>query len=114
MVDDREQHTRNFSIRIFGLKMPLESKKSAISTSQSVYKSTLAPILLLAVEDGTLSKLPDMWALIEYSHVIPSKKKGVDAPDIQVLVRFQSRLFRDLIFKYKRAFLDMKGLKDII
>ena len=113
MVNDREQHSRNFSIRISGLKMPLESRKSAISTSQSVYKSTLAPILSLAVEDGTLPKLPDMWALIEYAHVIPSKKNGVDAPDIQVLVRFQSRLFRDLIFKYKRAFLDMKGLKDI-
>ena len=54
-----------------------------------------------------------MWALIEYSHVIPSKKNEVDAHDIQVLVRFPSRLFRDLIFKYKRAFLDMKGLKDI-
>ena len=37
MVNEREQHSRNFSIRISGLKLKTETYKNAISTSKAVY-----------------------------------------------------------------------------
>ena len=79
MVNEREQHSRNFSIRISGLKLNADTYKNAISTSKAVYDSILKPILTLAVKDGVLSSVPDVWSLVEYAHMIPSKKQGLDA-----------------------------------
>ena len=60
MVNEREQHSRNFSIRISGLKLKTDTYKNAISTSKAVYDAILKPILTLAVDDGVLTNVPDV------------------------------------------------------
>ena len=113
MVNEREQHSRNFSIRISGLKLKTDTYKNAISTSKAVYDSILKPILTLAVDDGVLTNVPDVWSLVEYAHMIPSKKQGSDSPVPQLIVRFQTRIMRDLIFTYKKNFFSKSETKDI-
>lgn len=113
LVNEREQHSRNFSIRISGLKLNADTYKNAISTSKAVYDSILKPILTLAVKDGVLPSVPDVWSLVEYAHMIPSKKQGLDAPVPQLIVRFQARIMRDLIFTYKKNFFSKSETKDV-
>ena len=115
MVNDREQHSRNSSIRISGLKISDDTSKDAISTSRLVYDNLLNPILSLAVKDKMIPKVPDMFELIEYAHTLPVRRKDPNKPTQQnpVIVRFQSRLLRQLVFKYKKSYLDVQDRKHI-
>ena len=115
MVNDREQHSRNSSIRISGLKICDDTSKDAISTSRLVYENLLNPILSLAVKDKVISKVPDMFELIEYAHTLPMRHKDSIKPTLSnpVIVRFQSRLLRQLVFKYKKSYLDVQDRKHI-
>ena len=70
-------------------------------------------ILTLAVNDGVLTNVPDVWSLVEYAHMIPSKKQGSDSPVPQLIDRFQARIMRDLIFTYKKNFFSKSETKDI-
>ena len=97
--NDHEQHQRNFSVRVFNLPLTKEVSSDAIRAAESVY-SVFKTIMEYAVKDKIIPSVPDMFSLIENSHILPSKG---DSPN-PVIVRFQSRLYRSLIFKYKRLY----------
>ena len=80
MVNDREQHSRNGSIRISGLKISDDTSKDAISTSRLVYDNLLNPILSFEVKDKVIPKVPDLFELIEYAHTLPMRRKGSNKP----------------------------------
>ena len=105
-INEREQHSRNSSIRIFGYKLDPETSKDAIKTCESVYSSVLRPILQIAVKNKVLDSMPAMNQLIEYGHTLPARKDkdGVTQP-CPIIIRFQSRLHRLLVFRYKKEYL---------
>ena len=74
-LNDREQYARNYSARIFGLKLPSE-KPTVGEVLESVYDKLLHPILQLAYDDGKITEIPPVRTLIEYSHTLPSRKGG--------------------------------------
>ena len=98
-VNQLEQHSRNCSIRLFNLTLSNEDAKSALKTSKAVYK-VLSPILQCAVEDGELDEVPSIFRLIEYAHTLPTKGDG----PCPIIVRFQSRIYRSLIFSFKKDY----------
>ena len=63
-INDREQHSRNFSIRLSGAKLQEDNKKDAIRTADEVYRTFLKPILSCAVEDGVIKEVPEMFSLV--------------------------------------------------
>ena len=105
-MNNREKHQCNSSIRIFGLEINDSDAKDPISTSGVIYNKLLKPVLELAVKDETLDKIPNMLELIEYAHVLPSRKIPSTGKKISpIICRFQSRLMRSIIFRYKKQFL---------
>ena len=112
-MNEREQHSRNSSVRIFGLSLDEKTSGDAIATSQAVYSSLLKPILEKAAENGTIAGVPSMFELIEYAHTLPVRKSStVESSEKSVkpiIVRFQSRLYRSVIFKFKKEFLTNKS-----
>ena len=107
-LNDREQYARNYSARIFGLKLPSE-KPTVGEVLESVYDKLLHPILQLAYDDGKITEIPPVRTLIEYGHTLPSRKGGPPP----IIVRFYSRELRSVVFRYKRKFLNLrKGLPD--
>lgn len=109
-LNHTQQHSRNSSVRVFGLKVDAPTAKDALLTSELVYKSVFLPILELAKQAGSLETIPAMMSLIEYAHCLPTKKK--DGDKVPIIIRFQSRLHRSIIFKYKKEFLS-KNFKDV-
>lgn len=106
LINDREQHTRSFSVRISGLSVSEQVAKDSIQTASLVYEKLLKPIIALAVTDGSIPEIPSMWQMIENAHVLPSRSKDPNKPTATcIIVRFQSRLIRSLVFKFKRSYL---------
>ena len=101
-LNDREQHSRNSSIRIFGMKVDPDTARDAISTAKAVYDDVLKVILDAAVEAGDLRVVPRWFELIEHCHCLKDIKNEGKPP---IIVRFQSRLIRYLIFKFKKSVL---------
>ena len=97
-----EQHSRNFSLRIFGLKLDQETSRHSNSTAKVVYESVLTPILMKAVESGTLPSIPPLHRLIEQCHILKTSKSKDSTP---VICRFQVRMIRDLVFTHKKTVL---------
>ena len=106
-MNEREQHSRKSSVRIFGLSLDEKTSGDAIATSQAVYSSLLKPILEKAAENGTIAGVPSMFELIEYAHTLPVRKSST-VESSEKSVRFQSRLYRSVIFKFKKEFLTNK------
>lgn len=112
-INEMQQYLRNSSIRIYGLKTETSHTSSVIKLLQHVHDVILAPILQLAVDAGEIGRVPDAESLLEYGHVLPSRKAWQpprSAPDTPppphpVLVRFHSRVYRSLVFRYKKSFL---------
>ena len=96
-IDDKEQHSRNFSIRIFGFKLSEEAQRNPVQTAKEVYNDIIFPILSIA----NLPREPDVFEVIEYCHPLPAKNGTGPAP---VLVRFTTRLYRNLVFVHKKSF----------
>ena len=101
-LNDREQHSRNSSIRVFGLKVAQDVAKDAVATAKLVFDEVLSPILDAAVEKGLLHVIPKWFEVIEHCHTLPNAKVEGKPP---IIVRFQSRLLRYLVFKFKRQVL---------
>ena len=101
-INSREQQHRNSSLRISGLTLDDEVGRDAFRTSHAVYNKLLSPILKYAIKDVIIEKVPPMIELIKYCHTLPNKKSPINKPAI--IVRFQSRLLRSLILKYKKVF----------
>ena len=97
-----EQRARNLSIRIFNMSVPAEISKSSLKTADFIYSSILKPILSLACDGGEINSILDVLSLIEYCHVLPPPKKSPDTTP--VIVKLSSRLYRQLIFQYKKPF----------
>ena len=113
-LNDREQHSCNASIRITGVEIPDKITKDAISTLNHVFTNVISPILSIAVAEGVLPEVPPMWQVFEMAHSIPKKPgKSQDKSVAQVIIRFQSRLIHQLVFKYKKQFLNESGLKNV-
>ena len=107
-LNDREQHSRNSSIRIFNYKMSDAVSRDSILTAKSVYSEILAPLLEKAVADGIFSEVPSVFDMIEHAHCLPPSKNidpGRPVPAKPIIVRFQSILIRQHVFKYKKAHL---------
>jgi len=105
-INEREQHSRNSSIRIFGYKLDAETSRDLMKTCESVYSSVLRPILQIAIKNKVLESMPTINELIEYGHMLPARKDkdGVTQP-CPIIIRFQSRLHRLLIFRFKKQYL---------
>jgi len=113
-VNDREQHARNFSVRIFGLSLTQDISADAMKTSKAVFNELIRPILNLAVKDKVLDSVPALLDVIEYSHILPvssKSEKSAKPASNPIIVRFHSRLLRQLIFKYKKGFLTDSNTK---
>jgi len=107
MINEREQHSRNSSVRVSGFKLPDESK-DPMSVALHIYNSLLKPILDLAVESKSISSVPPMVQLIEFAHCLPSKQDP--AP---IIIRFQTRLLRQLVFKFKKPYFTKKKISGL-
>jgi len=109
-VNDREQHHRNSSVRIFGFKLSNEELKDPILTAEAVHQKLLEPILKEAVKKGMLSSVPPSLSLIEFAHILPTRKTKPDGgSDLSpaIILRFSSRFMRLMVFRHKRAFFDI-------
>jgi hypothetical protein len=85
-------------------------KKSVISLLQHVHKVVFEPILQAAVEAGEIMRVPEVDVLLEYGHCLPARKPLRNTSDTSpapepILVRFHSRVYRTLIFRFKKAHL---------
>lgn len=95
-----EQHSRNFTVRVFNMNLSTETASDCVKTSKQIYNELFRPILELAVESGELDRVPELLGTIEYSHILPAKGTSVNP----VIVRLQSRILRSLLFKYKARY----------
>lgn len=107
-LNEREQHSRNSSVRIFGLQLSQEVSKDAVKTSEVVYSKVLKPILELVVKEVTIFSVPGMLDVIEYSYCLPKTQNQDHAP---IICRFHSCILRMLTFKHKREFLSKQSSK---
>lgn len=99
-LNDREQHSRNFSIRIFKLALPAGTAQNSMLTADYVYQKVLLPILNHAVSLKSIPAAPSLLQLIEHCHVLPTKNSSDTVP---ILVRFQSRLMKEVIMRNKKS-----------
>jgi hypothetical protein len=88
-INDAEQHQRNFSVRIQGLAVPKDLKGE--SFLNHIYEKAIKPALDFAKIKGELDTVPERDKVIEYGHVLPSKKPRSGPPII--IVRFMSRVY---------------------
>jgi hypothetical protein len=96
-VNDRELHARSWSIRINNLPVPQGQETNNKEVMSVVYNELVAPILAGAKEKGEIADIPSCNSLIEIAHILPGK--GSRKP---VIVRFHSRYWRSLLFKYRK------------
>jgi hypothetical protein len=103
-LNDREQYTRNYSVRIFNHALPTETNETDVNqVLKNVYETLLVPILTLAVGDGTITSIPSQETLLEYGHILGKGKNGVPPA---IIIKFYSRFYRSVLFRYKRAYLN--------
>ena len=111
---ERETRDRNYSIRIFGLDIEGDNT-NVVNVLQNVYDRTIYPILELAVKNNEIKSVPPVESLLEYGHILPNKTSKTNIPGLAsdkpaspspIIIRFFSRLYRSLVFKYKKDFLN--------
>ena len=113
MINQREQHHRNQSLRINGFNLSNEAETNALRTAKEIYTQLFYPILRKAQKEGVIEEVPKVMEVIEMAHTLPSKKSsGTDTPK-QIIVRLQSRLIRGLLFRYKNRVLTESKYKGI-
>ena len=98
--NEKEQRMRNYSIRISGFKLPEAMLKDPIDTISSVYRKIIKPILQLAVDKEEIPQVPDdPLQIIEFGHGLKYAKSNTPA---QIIMRFNTRAHRSLIFRHKK------------
>ena len=113
MINQREQHHRNQSLRINGFNLSKEAETNALCTAKEIYTQLFYPILREAQKDGVIEEVPKVMEVVEMAHTLPSKKSsGTDTPK-QIIVRLQSRLIRGLLFRYKNRVLTESKYKGL-
>ena len=101
---EREMRARNQRIRILGLKMNGDQTDVG-HVLQNVFTRLVNPILNLAVEKGDIAEVPRCQAVLEFGHILPVNDKSSEARTPSIIIWFQSRYYRQLVFKYKKQFL---------
>ena len=99
-ANEKEQRTRNYSIRISNLPVPEDILYKPIQVIHFTYETVILPILQMAVDNKEIPSVPPALEIIEFGHVLRSR---VTLPPI--IIRFCSRAYRLLLFRYKSAVL---------
>ena len=105
-INQMEQHNRNECLKITGLVLKENEKRSNHTVKASAYENVLRPLLELAAEDteDDLSKVPDLHSLVKNAHILPKPKSApVDSPN-PVILRLNAVDLRGKLFKYKKRF----------
>lgn len=107
--NEREQRSRNYSLRIFNLPVPSDKSSDPLETMEYVYDTVLQPILKFA----NVPHIPSCFELLEFGHLLKSKSNqpnpllGTPAsPSSPIIVRFFSRSYRLLILRNKKKFFE--------
>jgi hypothetical protein len=74
VANEREQRERNPTICWFNCKVTDSAKKSSIVLTNKLYDTFLHKIFTRAMEDGLVKVIPKPTEIIEYAHILPSKK----------------------------------------
>ena len=98
-LNNLEQYTRSWSVRILGMSIPSEDETEPEKVMQQLYTQLLKPILEGAVKKGLLASVPPADAILETAHVLP----GSMGPK-PIIARFFTRNIRSLIFRLKKEF----------
>jgi hypothetical protein len=98
-INERELHARSWSICVNNITIEPGKETNNREVMLAVYNQLVVPILTGAVERGEISNVPSCDNLNEIAHILPGKgaKK-------LIIVRFFSRYWRSLLFKYRRDF----------
>jgi hypothetical protein len=96
-INDRELHARSWSIRVINLPIPAGQETSIRAVMDTVYKELVVPILEGAKASGEISTIPPCDNVIEVAHILPGR-----AAKKPVIVRFHSRYWRSLLFRYRK------------
>jgi hypothetical protein len=98
-LNSREQYARSWSVCILHLPLPEGDESNTKTVMKEVYNKVCLPILDGLVDAGEIHDVPSMHSLIETAHILPSKSKVKP-----IIVRFFSRYWRSLLFKYRKQF----------
>lgn len=102
--NEKEQRMRNYSIRISGYKLPETTLKDPIQTINAVYDAVIKPILQRALDNEEIAQVPDdPLQIIEFGHGLKNNRTAVP----QIIMRFNTRAHRSLIFRHKKVALSI-------
>jgi hypothetical protein len=124
VANEREQRERNPTVRWFNCKVTDSAKKSSIVLTNELYDTFLHKIFTRAMEDGLVKAIPKPTEIIEYAHILPSKKPdpkpapflppGAPQPthkdsapfEDTLISKFTSRNYKYIVHKYKKEILN--------
>lgn len=124
VANEREQRERNPTVRWFNCKVTDSAKKSSVVLTNELYDTFLHKIFTRAKEDGLVKVIPKPTEIIEYAHILPSKKpdpkpapylppgapqptRKDSAPFEDTLIsKFTSRNYKYIVHKYKKEILN--------
>ena len=106
-MNDKEQRSRNYSIRIFNLPVvsTVPSKPpSPMQVLNHAYETLIKPVLSISVAKGEIPSVPPCLDVLEFGHILPlSNKSTSQVPPI--IIRFFSRSYRTLFMMNKKGVL---------
>ena len=97
------QWERLYNIRVHNFTVPEADSTSAIAATNYVFTNLISPIMKLAVEDGVLSAIPGPLEVVDTCHMIKQKQGKI------VHLRFRSKLYREIVFRYKAQYFQKSG-----
>jgi hypothetical protein len=103
-INDREIHARSWSIRALNIPIPEGQESNNGAVMEAVYKELVAPILEGVKSKGEITSVPPCHSLIEVAHILPGKSSKKP-----IIIRFFSRYWRSLLFKYRKEFAPREG-----
>jgi hypothetical protein len=103
-MNDRELHARSWSIRALNIPIPPGKETDNGAVMAAVYRELVVPILEGAKASGEITAVPPCHSVIEIAHILPGK--GGKKP---IIIRFLSRYWRSLLFKYRKDFAPRDG-----
>jgi hypothetical protein len=103
-LNDRELHARSWSIRVLNLPIPAGRESDNKTVMETVYREMVVPILEGAKASGEIQEIPPCHNIIEVAHILPGKNSNKP-----VIVRFFSRYWRSLLFRFRRDHAPREG-----
>lgn len=106
-MNDKEQRSRNYSVRIFNLPVGAADPTkppSPIEVLNHVYETLIKPALSISVAKGEIPTVPNCLDVLEFGHTLPlSNQSTTRVPPI--IIRFFSRSYRTLFMRHKKEIL---------